>query len=267
MNRTLLVDADIVAYKFAAAHEEVYYFDGRDQPPAVSADLQAALTSTEEYIAELQARLGATEVVVCLTDPERNFRKEIVWDGYKGNRVGLRKPEHLTAVKDWFKTRYQTYQRPALEADDCMGILSTHPSLIRGEKIIVSEDKDMASIPGLLFNPAKDEAPRRITKIAADRFHMWQTIVGDSSDGYPGAPGVGPKSPEAESILSARTVEEAWQHVLCAFRRSKATAGKTEEEIVRMAVTQARLARILRSSDWNFRAKKPVLWVPPRATH
>jgi hypothetical protein len=30
------------------------------------------------------------------------------------------------------------------------------------------------------------------------------------------------------------------------------------------AVQQARLARILRAGDWDFQAKRPVLWSPPR---
>lgn len=267
MKRTLLVDADIVAYKFAAATEQVYYWNGGDEEPGVISDLPKALRETEAYIAELRERLGASDVIVCLTDPEVNFRTTID-PTYKGNRKGLRKPEQLMAVKAWFKDKYQTYQRPALEADDCMGILSTHPTLVKGEKIIVSEDKDMATIPGLLFNPAKDDEPRKISKLAADRFHLWQTVVGDTSDGYPGARGIGPKSPEAAAVLAAKSVEEAWLHVKAAFVRSLQKR-KLPEPIdwhaaaTQEATVQARLARILRASDWDFHAKKPRLWMPP----
>lgn len=264
MKRTLLVDADIVAYKFAAANEQVFYFDGGDSDPSVEADLEGALADVEEYLKELRGRLGATDLIVCLTDPEANFRTGID-PTYKGNRKGLRKPEHLTAVKEWFKGKYQTYQRPALEADDCMGILATHPTLVKGEKIIVSEDKDMATIPGLLFNPAKDEAPRKISKLQADRFHFWQTVVGDTSDGYPGAPKIGPKSPEAAAIMASKSAEEAWGHVLAAFWRSAALQKiiTDEAEVKAAATRQARLARILRASDWDFAAKKPRTWFPP----
>jgi len=258
--RTLLVDADIVAYKFASATEQVFYFDGKGEEPCVVHDLDEALAMTDEYIADLRVRLAADEVIICLTDPDSNFRTGID-PTYKGNRKGVRKPTDLAAVKEHFKVAYRTYQRPGLEADDCMGILATHPTLLRGEKVIVSEDKDMQTIPGLLLNPAKDEKPRRVTRLAADLFHLWQAVVGDTSDGYPGARGVGPKSPEATGVLASKTAKEAWGHVVAAHERARgADAGTTAYQ---RALVQARLARILRASDWDFTAKKPRLWQPP----
>ncbi len=75
-----------------------------------------------------------------------------------------------------------------------MGILSTHPTKIQGKKIIVSEDKDMRTIPGWLYNPGpnKDIEPKYINEFEADRYHLYQTITGDSTDGYKGCPGAGP---------------------------------------------------------------------------
>lgn len=260
MKRTLLIDADIVAFKFASVTETVVYFDGRDAEPAVDADFDKACEQAGEYIAELIDRLNATEAIICLSDPEVNFRKT-VWAGYKAQRVNARKPTDLMTLKAWFATKYKTYQRPALEADDCMGILSTHPTLVKGEKIIVSEDKDMKTIPGWLFNPAKDAEPQKIGRLAADRFHLWQTITGDATDGYPGARGVGEKSDEACAVLTSKTVEEMWGHVLAAYKRSRA---KPEDlPPAEQAVVMARLARILRASDWEFNEKRPRLWNPP----
>lgn len=258
MKRTILLDADIVAYKFAAATEGVFYFDGKENEPAVADDFEAACSQAAEYIEELKVRLGATDLVVCLTDREEtSFRTEF-WPEYKMNRKG-RKPSQLRPLLTHFAKTYMTYLRPRLEADDCMGILSTHPTLVTGEKIIVSEDKDMQCIPGLLFNPAKDEEPRKITRLAADRWHMVQTITGDTVDNYPGARGVGPKSPEVAGVMQSKTVEEMWRHVLAAYGRSRDCADPAGQALV-----QARCARILRASDWNFKEKKPVLWAPPR---
>lgn len=269
MKRTLLIDADIVAYKFSCATEDVFYFDGKDQPPAVEHDLPSAISATDDYLASLKEKLGATDMVVCLTDRGNEFRKDF-WPTYKGNRKA-RKPANLLPVLDHMATKYVTYLRPRLEADDCMGILSTHPTLVTGEKIIVSEDKDMAGIPGLLFNPRKDSAPRKISRLAADRFHLVQTITGDVVDNYPGAFGVGPRSPQVAGVLASKTVEEMWRHVLDAFQRSalrtRDILGLQElTDCARAALVQARCARILRASDWSFSEKKPVLWVPPRLT-
>lgn len=271
MKRTLLVDADIVAYKCAASNESIYYFDGKDQPPSVEHDTIASCSDAEEYVRDLKAQLGADRVVICLTDRGNEYRKDF-WPDYKGNRKG-RKPTDLMPVLDHLAATFETYKRPRLEADDCMGILSTHPSIIPGERIIVSEDKDMATIPGLLFNPAKDIEPRKVSQLAANRFHLAQTITGDQTDNYPGAAGIGPKSPEVEAVMASKSVEEMWRHVLAAYLRAALKAAKKSGKeptdinmvaISTQAVIQARCARILRSSDWNFKDKRPILWVPPR---
>lgn len=253
MSRTLLVDADIVAFKASSAKEQVFYFNGRGEPPAVEENLEAALAFASRSIEEYANTLKAARVIVCLTD-EDNFRHS-VYPAYKGNRSAVRRPSTLKAVKDFFAEKYETYKRPGLEADDCMGVLSTHKTLVPGEKIILSEDKDMQTIPGLLFNPAKDSKPRRISELEADRFFMWQTIVGDSTDGYPGCFGVGKSSKYAADVLAAPNLKAMWEIVLAAYASKK----KTPEE----ALVQARCARILRASDWDWTARKPRLWCPP----
>lgn len=260
MGLTLLVDADIVAFKFASVTEKVHYFDGADSEPAVTSDFEAAKEGASNYLEEMRERLGADKLIICLSDPDKNFRKD-VWPLYKANRKSARKPTDLMNLKLWFAEKYQTYQRPALEADDCMGILGTHPALVRGDKVIVSEDKDLQSVgPAWLYNPRKDTKPRRISKLQADRYHLWQTIVGDTSDGYPGAPGIGPKSDEAIMVLASKTVQQAWGYVLDAYARSKKIP---KDSIVESATVMARLARILRSGDWDFSRKAPRLWTPP----
>lgn len=263
--RVLLIDADIVAYQAAAFTEKKFDW-GEGSAPVVVSDLEAAIEKANGYIEDVVARLKADKVIVCLTCPDHNFRKD-VWSGYKANRKDVVKPEQLAAVKAWMAESFETFLRPALEADDCMGILSTHPTLVSGERIIVSEDKDLQTIPGLLFNPAKDRAVRRITKIAADRYHLTQTVTGDVTDGYPGAIGIGAKSPEVQAIATAKSVTEAWPHVVAAFERSRPIKGiedpaERRAAAITEATTQARLARILRHTDWDFKSRKPILWTP-----
>jgi len=268
VTRTLLLDADIVAYKYSAVNEKAWNFDGPGAEPLRSSDLAAAIDCARDFIAELREKLGASEVIVCLSDPKDNFRKSI-YPQYKSNRKGVRKPEHLNAVKAWLSENFQTYLRPGLEADDCMGILATHPTLIKGDKIMVSEDKDMKTIPGLLYNP-RDVKPKvkTITRRDACRAHFIQTIVGDTCDGYPGAPGIGPKSEFVQKIQAAREPYAEWPTVIAAFVRSCQLKGPTDafiagsDFIPKMALTQARLARILRASDWDFKKKCPILWSP-----
>ena len=134
---TLLIDADIVAYKFSAASERKYNWG--DGIISVAQDENYnPFQKAVDYVEEIKEKLGATDIIICLSDPDANFRK-LILESYKGNRKGIPKPLHLMAVKDHLAKTYPSYIRPTLEADDIMGILSTHPTLVKGKKIIVSD--------------------------------------------------------------------------------------------------------------------------------
>lgn len=272
MTRTLLIDADIIAYQATAANQRKY--DWGDGVTSKVADFDRAKASAEEQIDHLAEKLKADLVIVCLSDDLNNFREK-VWPQYKQNRSGSERPEYLYDLKEWLGTVYQTATRPTLEADDVMGILSTEPH--EGQRIIVSADKDMQTVPGLLFNPNKDTKVRRITPAFAERFMLWQALTGDQTDGYPGCPGIGPKAAdmlldellwfvrhEREITRGKRagetevkwqveeTNEPVWARILSAYTK----AGLTEED----AVTQVNLARILKHSDMD--GSRIIPWVP-----
>jgi len=133
-----------------------------------------------------------------------------------------------------------------LEADDVLGILATSGNrFIEGEKVIVSEDKDLKTIPCKLW---KSGELLNITKEEADYNHLFQTLTGDTTDGYSGLRGVG--EVKAKTILNVPT----WSSVENAFIK----AGYTKED----ALTQARLARILRFEDYDFEYDTPKMWLP-----
>jgi DNA polymerase-1 len=162
---------------------------------------------------------------------------------------------------------FPSKSKPGLEADDVMGILSTWKGYLPNhEKIIVSSDKDMATIPGLHFNHDKDNEPRFITQQQADYTHLRQTLTGDTCDGYKGCPGVGPvradrflASPTASSANTSSAGSAAkdvrlWDRVVSVFN----SKGLTEAD----ALVQARLARILRAEDYDFVNQTVKLWTP-----
>ncbi|MCR5870686.1 MULTISPECIES: hypothetical protein [unclassified Sphingomonas] len=260
MTRTLLVDADLLSYRSSAATQKGYKWDG--ETVSVSADFEAAKRYAEDELNRLIDRLQPDEMIVCLSDDLTSFRKDRIDRTYKSARASTERPVYLYDVKDWLRSEYIVEERTALEADDVMGIIATDPSRT-DERIIVSADKDMMTVPGLLYRPQGqvDEKGRPLKKprildiseIEAIRFHFWQTIVGDTTDGYPGAPGVGKLSPYAQDVLEAETEEEAWEEVLMAF----AHVGRDEDAAIR----QARLARILQYRDYDGRS--PLLWLPP----
>ena len=241
----LAIDTDILLYKAAASAEQE--IDWGDDVWSLQTDLKDAKASFETQVEQITERLGVEDHVFCLSDHGENFRRQVD-PTYKSNRKGTRKPLGYVALCDWVKENYRTFTKPTLEADDCLGILMTMP-VNKGKCIMVSSDKDLKTIPGRLYRPMADEE-LEISEEDADRFFFTQVLCGDVTDGYKGVPGIGPK--KAEQVLGPRA---SWSSVEQAFIK----AGMTRDD----AIQQARLARILRWSDWDDAKKEVKLWCPP----
>jgi 5'-3' exonuclease len=269
-----------VAFKLASANQETYRWDD-DTTSVFVQDLDDVKPKVDELLLSYKEALKADDMIVCLSCPhEENFRLGIL-PSYKGNRDYANRPQLLGPVKRYLAEAYRTYERPTLEADDVMGILSTHPRLIPGKKIIVSEDKDMKTIPGWLYNPRKDYSARHISEDAADYWHLYQTLIGDATDHYSGCPGVGPDT--ATTILNGAIGRVMYEHVFQRGPRKGTVERRYREEtfdcmwraIVSWyeskelteedALVQARVARICRASDYDFKNKEVKLWTPTDA--
>jgi len=239
-----IIDADILLWKSALAAETEINWGG--DVWTLYADLAEAKRAFEVQVAKIEDRLKIKEHIFCLSDPDANFRK-VVDPTYKSNRRGTRKPVGFRALVDWVKGNYKTFSKPTLEADDCLGILATMPTNV-GQCIIVSDDKDLKTIPSKLYRPMSDEV-MTIDEAAADRNFLIQCLKGDPVDGIKGIPGVGDK--KAETILGSRP---SWGAVEQAYVK----AGLTRDD----AIQQARLVRILRWSDWHEEIQEVRLWTP-----
>lgn len=277
MQTTLLIDADIVAFQFASTHQENHDW-GDGVVTKTVADMEDVIPKIDAKLADWKARWKADELIVCLSCPhEENFRMGVL-PSYKDSRDYDNRPVLLTPIKEYLASAYRTFARPTLEADDVMGILSTHPTLVPGRKVIVSEDKDMKTIPGWLWNPAKDAKPWKVSEQEADYWHLYQTLIGDATDHYAGCPGVGPdkaattltevlkrvpvhreitkgkRKGEIETKYVMEPADSLWEGVVSWF----VSKGFSEED----ALVQARVARICRASDYDFKEKKVKLWQP-----
>ncbi|NPU64610.1 hypothetical protein HL667_06335 [Bradyrhizobium sp. 83012] len=258
---TVLIDGDIIAYKAASVHQKTFDFgDG----PVYETDLEGAIGLAENLIYTAAEKLKASSIVACLTGPlmeisARNFRKELL-PTYKGNRKGP-KPVLLPSVKEYIRSTFDTKIKDGIEADDVMGIMCTHPSLIPGKKVIVSIDKDLLQVPGRHYNPDTD-TKRMVSEQAGDRLFMMQTLTGDITDNYPGLPRVGPvkaaaildEEPDGPIDPEITQLQWHWSRVVKAFEKK----GLTEDD----ALVQARCARILRHTDYDFKRNEPILWSP-----
>ena len=247
--KTLLVDADIVAFQ-AAARNETWTDFGRDV-----GELWVAHADMDSMIRRWLKMFKADTAVMALSCREHNFRKDVL-PTYKDNRKGSedRRPDLLTDCKAYLAEAYESVLWYGLEGDDVLGILHTHPSRAYGETIVISEDKDLRTVEGLLYAPHRDEVGLiDITKLEADQFLCWQTLVGDSTDGYGGCKGIGKASPYALEVLEA-DADELWDIVVEGY----ASKGFTEED----AIVQIRCAKILTAEHYDTETKEIHLWTP-----
>ena len=249
-----LVDADSLLYKVGFAIEEKIVWN--------EAEVNAGLE--EEYDIEYDTNLDQCyktfdqliDTMLHVTDCDDvflvftgagNFRTEFPLD-YKAHRKNNRKPEGYHEILAYAKENYDTYTAEGMEADDFVVYLkATEPE----DWILCAIDKDVLyQSEGTHYNYHHwDEIT--VTKEEAIRYAYYQTLTGDTSDGYKGVKGIGPK--KADAILEGCTTEhEMWQAVLAAYD----SKGQTEEE----ALWTMRLAQM-----HQFDGNEINLWEPPIA--
>lgn len=244
MSKTLLVDGDVLAFRHAASGQEE--FDWGDGVWSYAFDLDAAVVKALNQVGTLCGIAGADTAVLCFSD-SANFRKEVL-PSYKANRTG-RKPMGYAALVQALCREFINVTWPNLEADDVLGIMQTE----RDNTVIATIDKDLRTIPGAHLDMKNPVRVEHITELDANRAWMRQVLVGDAVDGYRGCPGIGKK--RAELIIHRqRTIPAMWDAVCKAFD----AAGFSEEE----ALTQARVARILRDGEYCVRTGAVTLWSP-----
>lgn len=252
--RTALIDADVLAVQAAIVNQKATRWGDEEEGEGALWTFHAFEEDGErtfsDMVSTISSKVGADKVILAFSD-KVNWRKEVL-PTYKANRSNTVQPllrPHLTA---WAQTKYECFVRPTLEGDDVLGILSTLSPVTRdvkyGEVVVCSIDKDFKTVPGFHYNFGKDEL-FEVTEQEADYWHLYQTLTGDAVDNYSGCPGVGPVA--ARKILDK---SPTWDAVVAAYDK----AGLGEEE----ALVQARVARICRASDYDFKTKQVRLWNP-----
>ena len=190
-----LVDADILAYRVAAAAE--------------NETEETALETISSFVEDLM--LFDLEDVFnfeFFLTGKNNFRFDIaVTAPYKGNRKDKQKPQHLPLMRDYFVYAYGAKVSEGQEADDDIAIRATE--LGANGCIIVSLDKDFRQIPGWHYNFVKREKTW-VTQEEGIKFFYQQILMGDSADNIKGAPGIGEKK-ALKLLADANTEQELYR--------------------------------------------------------
>lgn len=241
---TLLIDADWLIYSACAACEADIRWDEWTHT------LHLEEGDVKDFVADRidhwQAITEDKAVVLCFSDYP-TFR-HMVFQDYKSNRIGKRKPLGLRDIRLWAECTYESRTAIGLEADDLLGLFATGGQY--KDPIVVTIDKDLRTVPCRLL---AGEGIESIDWPSANRAWMLQALTGDSTDGYQGLKGCGPV--KAEKILEgASTLDEMWDRVVAAYKKGGMTFAD--------ALRNARLARILRHGDYSFDTSDVRLWDP-----
>ena len=246
--RHLLVDGDYLVYKWAFAVEKETNWG--DDLWTLHADVDEAKAGFDGELETYKEILNADKITLCMSCPGAdNFRLGVYAD-YKANRAEKRKPLCYTALREYALSCGVSY--PGIEADDLMGILPTERT--KEDRIIVSLDKDMRTIPGKLYliRPRGEPEKLIIDEDSADLWFHKQILMGDATDNIPGLAGVGPV--KADKILAGVAPKDRWHAVEAAYLEKGMMA--------KDALMNARLVRILRDGDYNKKTGGVKLWEP-----
>lgn len=243
---TALIDADSLLYKYAFTNQKSFRWS--DDCVSTHTDLTAATEELDKCIERTLKETKADDYICYLTEG-KNFRYEVL-PTYKSNRKAVEKPVLFYPLKEYLIANYNVKVVTRIEADDAVVIKQTKDPK---NNIACHIDKDLDQAWGDHYNYNTRQF-YSITREEADYWFYMQTLTGDSTDGYKGCPGIG--KVKAEKLLDGlETEEEVWEAIVEAYAKK----GLTEED----ALQQARVARMLRYTDWDWKKKEIILWEAP----
>lgn len=197
-----------------------------------------------------------THMAVAFDLPTPTFRQE-TYVAYQSKRPRLDDDlgSQIPLVNDLVKAAgIAQYSVPGFEADDVLGTLATqavqktqHTTHNTGGKfdevVIVTGDRDILQLVNgkvKVFMPTKGLSEGRLMDEAGvldylgvrpDQIIEYKALVGDSSDNYPGVPGIGPKT-AIQLIQIFGTVENLYKSVKGEGARGKEIPERVRQKLI-----------------------------------
>ena len=245
---TLLIDGDWICFSLACAFtKENPFVEGE-----VTFDGTLAKSVLDKKVRRAVEKVSADKVVFYFScNRKDNWRRTVV-ESYKMNRKGKLSPIGLMPLKLYCMDSYNCVEEPTLEADDLIGMDATG-KYKKGGNVIYSVDKDFLTIPTTIFNPQKNTIVKQ-SRVAAFKFFIYQVIIGDTSDGYKGIPGIGKVGATKFLTKHSKNLANIWEPLV----ELGATKKCTEEYMLQ----QARMAHILQEGDYDYATNEVNLWKP-----
>lgn len=200
------------AQEFLIEMEEEGCEDGEIVTDTVLEPLENALHVADGMLGGIAShfKVPVRDLLVVLTG-SGNFREKVaVTKPYKGNRTKP-KPTYYNDMREYLCKKYHAKVVDGEEADDYLGYSHYAQWFFDPtSSAIVTIDKDLDMIAGIHYNFVKEEQ-YYVDEDEADRFFLWQLVVGDTSDNIPGIPGMGAK--RADALLEGVPTDKAFTKV------------------------------------------------------
>ena len=197
MERLLIIDGHAYAYRAFHAIRDLRAPDGRPTN---------AIYGFVKMLAKMRATVAPTHLIV-VWDGGLSAERVAALPEYKAQRPEMPddlKPQ-LDEIVGYLKaSNVATFCREGVEADDYIACLARRAAEAGWQVVIASSDKDFMQLvsPRIgLLNPNDksediwtDGQVRNKTGVGPSQIVDWLSLMGDSVDNIPGAPGVGPKT-------------------------------------------------------------------------
>lgn len=225
MSITVIIDGDVICYG-ACPNRWGSVIDKSVPPPTFTLQqdmeyLETCQKNLDTIIKQLQETTFADTTRIAIKG-DGNFRHD-VFPGYKANRSTTVRPVNMfvNMLRDYAEEKHGAVKAHGMEADDLLHIWYHEEIALGNLPIIASIDKDLLCIPGKHYRFPKgnlyengSRSPDMIIdqdEWSAQKHYYKQLLMGDSTDGIPGLPKVGPK--RADAILAECKNESELQYM------------------------------------------------------
>ncbi len=249
MNKLLIVDGNSLANR---AFYALPFLSNHEGNPS------GAVFGFANILIKLIQQENPSYILVAFDHARKTFRNDI-YSEYKMQRKAT-PPELISqfpVIKEMLKTmNIKTFELGGIEADDIIGTVT---KLYKGEKIILSGDRDLLQLIDdetsvWLTKKGVTELDKVDEKRLLELFNLkpYQIIdlkglMGDSSDNIPGVRGIGEKT--------ALTLLEKYKNVDEIYNNIENISGKLKEKLLsdkEMAYISKQLATIKRDCEIDF---------------
>ncbi|MCD6225650.1 hypothetical protein J7J95_01035 [bacterium] len=217
-------------------------------------------------------KISPSLLAVCFDSPGPTFRHQ-AFVGYQIKRPEMdeRLAEQIKRTREVLqKAKIAVFIKPGFEADDLAATLARKESKKGREVLILTGDKDLMQLVTkrvklLLLQRQMNEFIVADEKVVEERLGVkpkqvidYKALAGDSSDNYPGVPGVGPKT--ARQLLEKYgSFSAIYQHLsqLPASLKKKLEEGREAGELsYQLATIVSQVPLKVKSSSLFWNRKK-----------